>query len=100
MGKVNAYYLNMILCYLAKLFRTIVLTSKDWILISINWIIYYTPDDITCFLSDPFGILLLYVLLIIIIIVSTFVYIFVLDCEWKSEQREYRRRTFRSSRYD
>lgn len=80
----------MILCYFVELFATIIITSIDWI-------IYYIPDDIKCFLSHPFTLILLNFLALIIIIISVFVYICILNIKWEREKRdfEFRRRHWR-----
>lgn len=86
--KVNSY--SMILCYLVELFGSIILTS-------IYWIIYYTPDDIKCFLSHPFAPVLIYVLTLIIIITILLVYLCISNIKWKREQHDFelRRSTWR-----
>ena len=80
----------MFLCYLVNLFGSIVVAT-------INWIIYYTPDDIKCFMVNPFGPLFASFLLVIIIIIYLIIYLCIFEIQWRREKRdfEFRRSTWR-----
>jgi hypothetical protein len=84
----------MFLCYLVKLFGAIILTSVDFVVYCIHNSI---PDDITCFLNDPFAIPFILFITLVVVVVVTFVAIYIPEYQWKLEKRdfEFRRSTWR-----